>query len=199
MADDSPAPKRPCNRKTLSIYLAGPDVFRNDAVSHLQAMKKQAMEFGFEALSPLDSEVDVHDAAITRTIFDINMEDIDKCDVVVANIDPFRGCCVDDGTAFELGAAYAKGKRIVCYSARAREPLHDRVKADFARHGEFLEAERFPLVENFPGNKEPGPANLMIVEALRKRGEGNIFETYEECLKHLAESPTSGEVAKSGA
>merc|ERR1719460_2458370 len=119
----------------LKLYLAGPDVFRCDVADHFDKMKQQAAKHGFEAFSPLDSEVDIHDEKITRTIFDINMDDIERCDVVVANIVPFRGSCVDDGTSFELGAAFAKGKRIVCYTPTAGTPLKERVQQDFDKYG----------------------------------------------------------------
>merc|ERR1740121_1861757 len=168
------------------IYLAGPDCFRADAPEHFQRMKEQAAAFGLEAMSPLDSEVDVHAADIVPTIFKINMEDIEKCDVVVANIAPFRGCLVDDGTAFELGVAFAKGKRIVCFTPTAKEPMKQRVERDFAAHGHFLDRERFPRTEDFPGCKDPGPVNLMIVEAVKASKQGAILETYEQCLEFFA-------------
>merc|ERR1719421_2695241 len=154
-------------------------------------MKKQAEALGFEAFSPLDSEVDIHDEKITKTIFDINMQDIDKCDVVVANIAAFRGCCVDDGTSFELGAAFAKGKRIICYTPTAKVPLKARVQKDFEEHGEWLEKDKFPRTEDFPGCKDPGPVNLMITEAVRA-GRGAICETYEQCLELLAAEVREG-------
>lgn len=176
----------------LKIYLAGPDCFRADAFEHFGKMKAQASALGFEAFSPLDSEVDIHDEKITKTIFDINMQDIDKCDVVVANIAAFRGCCVDDGTSFELGAAFAKGKRIICYTPTAKVPLKERVQKDFEEHGEWLEQEKFPRTEDFPGCKDPGPVNLMITEAVRAGGRGAILETYEQCLELLAEEAREG-------
>jgi hypothetical protein len=42
--------------------------------------------------------------------------------------------------------------------------------------------EKFPHVENFKY-----PRNLMIVDSIRSSG-GEIFETFEECVKHLAEN-----------
>jgi len=170
----------------LRIYLAGPDCFRADAFEHFGRLKEQAAAFGFEAFSPLDSEVDINAADIVPTIFRINMEDIDKCDIVVANIAPFRGCLVDDGTAFELGAAFAKGKRIVCYTPTAKVPMKQRVEKDFAEHGEYLQSKAYPRTEDFPGCKDPGPVNLMIVEAVKASKDGAILESYEQCLQFLA-------------
>lgn len=45
-----------------------------------------------------------------RRIFDEDVAAIDAADVVVANL---NGLMVDDGTAWEIGYAYARGKRLV--------------------------------------------------------------------------------------
>ncbi len=45
-----------------------------------------------------------------RAIFENDKRGIDECDVVVANL---NGVITDDGTAWELGYAYAKGKFII--------------------------------------------------------------------------------------
>ena len=58
-------------------------------------------------------QVDINASDILTTIYVINVKDIDEADVVVANVEPFRGACVDDGTAFEIGMAAAKGKPLV--------------------------------------------------------------------------------------
>ena len=98
---------------TRKIYLAGPDCFRADAFEHFATLKAEATSKGMHAFSPLDSEVDINAADILKVIYEINVQDIDEADVVLANVEPFRGACVDDGTAFEIGMAAAKGKPIV--------------------------------------------------------------------------------------
>jgi nucleoside 2-deoxyribosyltransferase len=45
-----------------------------------------------------------------RAIFENDMRGIDECDLVVANL---NGVLTDDGTAWELGYAYAKGKYLI--------------------------------------------------------------------------------------
>ncbi|MFM7900221.1 MAG: nucleoside 2-deoxyribosyltransferase, partial [Actinomycetota bacterium] len=45
--------------------------------------------------------------ANVRKIFDNNKGAIDRCDVIVANL---NGITTDDGTAWELGYAFARGK-----------------------------------------------------------------------------------------
>jgi nucleoside 2-deoxyribosyltransferase len=171
------------------IYLAGPDCFRGDAFDHLGRMKEMAQQKGIKAMSPLDSEVDIEAADIMETIFRINLEDVDQAQVVVANVQAFRGACVDDGTAFELGVACAKGKSIVLYTPTADTPLRERMAADFTDPARalYFEQDKFPRSEDFPGAKDKaGPVNLMITEACRASKGGAIFKTYEEALDYLA-------------
>ena len=153
----------------------------------------RALAHGFEAFSPLDSEVDIAAPSILSTIFSLNIDDIDKADAVVANCAPFRGQCVDDGTAFELGVAFAKGVPIVAYTPHAETTVKDRLDAAFADPSlaALYDQETFPRSEDFPGANDavdalqrPGPVNIMITEAIRKQG-GFIGGSFEECLVHL--------------
>ena len=84
--------------------------------------------------------------------------------MVVANVEAFRGTCVDDGTAFELGFAFAKSKRIVVYTPEPDTPLKDRMAREFdsPERAAWLKSGEFPRTEDFPGCKMPGPVNLMI-------------------------------------
>lgn len=97
------------------IYLAGFDVFYPDAVRRGAEMKRLCAEHGFIGLFPLDNE-----AQSVREIFAGNTGLIDQCDLVMARLDPFRGLEPDSGTAFEVGYAFARGKRIYGYLADAR-------------------------------------------------------------------------------
>lgn len=47
-----------------------------------------------------------------KAIFDYDLELIDRCDLFLIVLD---GMCVDEGAAFELGFAYAKGKTCLGY------------------------------------------------------------------------------------
>ncbi len=97
------------------IYLAGFDVFAPDAVRRGTEMKRACAEFGCIGLYPLDNE-----AGGAQEIFRGNLALIEGCDAVIANLNPFRGREPDSGTAFEVGYAHAKGKRIYGYLTDAR-------------------------------------------------------------------------------
>lgn len=94
----------------MKIYLAGPDVFRPDAEAWIAYVRALCEKYGFKPLTPLD-----HKDVTAEGIFKANIELIKKAQIVVANLDPFRGPEPDSGTAFELGFAHALGKKIVGY------------------------------------------------------------------------------------
>ena len=158
--------------KKIKIYIAGPDVFRGNAKEHLQSLKNLCTQYGFEGLSPLDNEVNLADEFASSTIFVGNIKLINQCDVVIANIHPFRGPNVDDGTAFEIGYAYAKDKIIFGYSSQYHIDYVDKV-----RDGNF--DFDYPIVEDFGL-----PTNLMLIRAIFGTN-GVLQSTFENCLKQL--------------
>ncbi|KAK42566.1 nucleoside 2-deoxyribosyltransferase [Caballeronia jiangsuensis] len=113
------------------IYLAGFDVFRRDAKEHGEHLKQLCRDRRFVGLYPLDGQVPSslqrQDAA--RWIYAANIELIRSADIVMANLDDFRGSGEpDSGTAFEVGFAAALGKPIWAY--RSNEgTLAQRVEA----------------------------------------------------------------------
>lgn len=97
------------------IYLAGFDVFAPDAVQRGAKMKMMCAEKGFIGLYPFDNEADT-----AQAIFAGNCGLIDSTDIVIANLNAFRGAEPDSGTCFEVGYAFAKGKTVYGYLSDAR-------------------------------------------------------------------------------
>ena len=87
------------------IYLAGFDVFAPDAKQRGAKMKMLCAEHGFIGLYPFDNEADN-----APDIFAGNCGLIDQADIVIANLNPFRGDEPDCGTCFEVGYALPKAK-----------------------------------------------------------------------------------------
>jgi nucleoside 2-deoxyribosyltransferase len=113
------------------IYLAGFDVFRRDAKEHGEYLKQLCRDRGFVGLYPLDGDVPSsltpQDAA--RHIYVANVQLIRSADIVMANLDDFRGAGEpDSGTAFEVGFAVALGKPVWAYRS-SEAPLAARVQA----------------------------------------------------------------------
>ncbi|QDD89822.1 nucleoside 2-deoxyribosyltransferase [Pseudomonas oryzihabitans] len=122
------------------IYLAGPDVFRPDAVAHGQALKALCAEQGCEGLFPLDNAIPAelsspHEQA--AWIYRANLAVIDAADAVLANLDFFRGAEPDSGTCFEVGYAVARGKPVVGYVPE-QGSLAERIRA---RHPDWVGPE----------------------------------------------------------
>lgn len=126
------------------IYLAGFDVFYSDAVQRGAKMKLICAEHGFVGCFPLD-----HEGTDAAQIFQANCALLDACDLVIANLNPFRGAEPDSGTAFEVGYAVAKGKKVYGYLSDGRSMREKLGAAD----------ENGMAVENFGL-----PLNLMLAQ-----------------------------------
>eukprot|EP00667_Euglena_gracilis_P021163 EG_transcript_23092 len=156
------------------LYLAGPDVFRKDPQGHFTHMSRLCASYGCVGCCPFDSELTDPTAA---SIFQANIDLIDSCDFVVANLVPFRGCGVDDGTAFEVGYGFARGKACYGYLADPELELKARTAALMAQLA--MDDGEFPHVEDFGG-----AVNLMLTESIRLSG-GTICASFEDCLKAI--------------
>lgn len=104
------------------IYLAGPEVFRLDALQEGMRLKALCRAHGLVGHFPLDAS----DFAGPAFIYQSCLAGIIACDAVVANISPFRGPHMDPGTAFEIGYAVAIRKPVFGWSTRTDE-LHRRI------------------------------------------------------------------------
>src|SRR5690349_20491208 len=105
----------------MRIYLAGPDVFRADVAAHAARLKALCAERGLTGVFPLDDAVEPGGEPLSRAIFRHNVRLIDSCKAVLANLTPFRGPGADCGTAWELGYAFAAGKRVHGWSGAAAD------------------------------------------------------------------------------
>ena len=144
----------------MKIYIAGPDVFEPDAVEIGRRYKNICAEYGHEGLYPLDNECDS-----SEEIYKGNIDLIDKADAVVANGNEFRGE-MDVGTAFEVGFAAAKGKKIIIYTDDTRSLIE--------KYGEKDEKGR--ITEDFGK-----PLNLMLAESSEI-----ICGNFEDAIKKLS-------------
>jgi len=135
------------------IYLAGPDVFLPDPIAHGKKLHELCRRHGYQGCFPLDNLIDESDPlSLAEKIRIANIDLIEACDIVIANLSPFRGPEPDSGTVFEVGYAMAKGKRVIGYSTDSR-PLLDKTQqilklGDAKRDHDDLEIEDFGLTHN---------------------------------------------------
>lgn len=167
----------------LKIYLAGPDVFLDDAKERLDAKVRLCKLYGAIGISPMDTTYAAQENPSERTsrrIFQGNMDLIRSSDIIIADCNPFRGSpMVDDGTAFELACGYILNKGLYGY-ADDLSSTEERLKilGGILRDGKVYDARGY-AAEPF-GN----PMNLMLYEAIIERGTF-IIGTIEDALKHL--------------
>ncbi len=153
----------------MKIYLAGPDVFRPDVLEWAESARDTCLRYGYDPLIPID-----HGETLAPKIFQANLDLIRKAQIVVANLNPFRGAEPDSGTCFELGYALALDKKVAGYVDRM-EPLLARVNRLEGAARDRVHDNQGMVIENFGL-----PLNLMMaVPAMIV--EGGL----EECLKQL--------------
>ncbi len=147
--------KNPRMESMLKIYLAGPDVFEQDAIEKGAALKELCRQYGFEGRFPLDNAVVFNDTPrnIAKAIREANLALLESCDIVLANLNPFRGIEPDSGTVYEVGYGAALGKKVYGYAADRRamiERVRDAQKlaADATVCRDGMNIEDFGLSHN---------------------------------------------------
>ena len=174
------------------IYLAGPEVFLPEAIAFGREKGRLAADAGFEGVFPLDQTLDL--AGLTRreqarSISLANEALMRTCDLLIANLTPFRGASMDAGTAFEVGFMRALGRPVLGYTNTASD-YSVRATALRARgitagdcDGPAIEIEEFGLAEN-----------LMIAIAIEESGgtvvrssvaagrEMTALQGFQQCL-----------------
>jgi nucleoside 2-deoxyribosyltransferase len=165
------------------IYLAGPEVFLPNAMVVGGAKAEMARQAGFEGLFPLDQQLGLDGLPKleqARRISLANEALMRSCDLLVANLTPFRGVSMDSGTAFEVGFMRALGRPVLGYT---------NVRGDYRRRAEAFRARGIS-----PGDCDaPGfevedfglAENLMIAIAILESG-GSVIE---------GEAPAGSEMA----
>lgn len=141
------------------IYLAGPEVFLREAAEIYARKREICQRHGFAGVSPLDTNLDLAGLAPAKAGWQIsraNEESMRRCDLLIANLTPFRSPSADPGTAYELGFFRALGKPVLGYTnvsgtlwQRTRDQLAigDRLRNGHSERG--LEDDGGYLIENF--------------------------------------------------
>lgn len=89
-------------------YVAGP-LFDEGERWWIERVDALVAAAGFETFLP-HRDNPPKDEHNVRAIFETDKRAIDECDIVVANL---NGVITDDGTAWELGYAHARGKYVI--------------------------------------------------------------------------------------
>ncbi len=166
------------------VYLAGFDVFRPDAVAQGEHLKAMCAAHGLIGLYPLDNATPpgLSGGVLATWIYRENTALIDSADLVMANLNPFRGAEPDSGTAFEVGYAIARGLPVWGYTAQSGT-LVEQVAVGMARHGvpRHIDQQGY-TVEDFGLN-----LNLMLACSARI-----VHGDAQACLEAISADVASG-------
>lgn len=176
------------------IYLAGPDVFYEDASIRFVMLEALCAARQMTGVRPSDGGLSTDPSlsalsvrAVASRIFEANMERIRSCDGVIANVAPFRGQFEpDSGTVFEIGVAIALGKPVAVYTPHASVDMRTRIERlcgaqdmggdNKAMAGLMKDREFGALIEDFGL-----PLNLMLACS------SSVHVTASCALDHLAD------------
>jgi nucleoside 2-deoxyribosyltransferase len=190
-------------KNIYTVYLAGPDVFRPDAVKAGQSKKEMIKRisqendwpFTLEGLFPLDNEIPdfKNDRDTGLRIYQGNIELMDSADFIAANMVRFRGPSMDTGTAFEMGYMAASKKPVFAYHDAAPfygEPEIKRTYANTIRlhHPEMTHSED-PLIDNNGLIIEDFGMhdNLMMIGALNNTQYNGIESSLEHVIQNIGD------------
>jgi nucleoside 2-deoxyribosyltransferase len=175
----------------MKAFLAGPDVFLPNAAANASAKIAICRGYGIHGIAPLD------DASATlpadqawRRIYRNDIEMMRECDIIIANLTPFRGASADAGTLIELGWFLGQGKPVFGYSNSA-ELFQARSLAYRAAIPDpiaELTVEGFGLADNLmiPGAVEYGGGLPMTLPEDQKSRAFDALDIFEACVAAAA-------------
>jgi nucleoside 2-deoxyribosyltransferase len=180
----------------LRAYLAGPDIFLPEARQWAERKKAVCARHGLIGVSPLDVLPDEPSdwAALPkwRRIALRNERLIRSCDVMIANLTPFRGPSADVGTVYEVAFMRAIGHPVFGYATTASGFTQRTI--DFAgrqgatsdgllRDAQGMLIEQFGLFDNLmieAGILASG--GRLVVEEIAAKHRWTDLSVFERCV-----------------
>ncbi len=179
----------------LRLYLAGPEVFLPNGIENAEKQRKLCEKYGFIPMHPMDNNLDLGklDMEAAMKIYMADIDQLRKSDILVANCNGFRGVCMDDGTAYELGFGNALGKPSYGY-IKELTSLVARTVRDYSCHlleGEslFRDREGYLITDDF------GTLINLMMQCGMLHKQGRLIEgDFEACLVALREDLRTGKL-----
>lgn len=161
------------------VYLAGIERYQENAQEIFTRMKEICAEHGLDAVTPADWASGVEEIKTDNpyvwaaNVFDNYQQHVRNCDVVIANLNDYRGYEVNNDVGFECGMGFQLGKKLYGYRDNAA-PLITRIP-HLGQEKEYRD-HTGSNVENFNY-----PCNLMFSCSMK------IFEgKFEKIIKKVA-------------
>jgi nucleoside 2-deoxyribosyltransferase len=171
---------------TNRAYLAGPDIHHPQAAEIARNKHAICEKYGIVGISPLiaapsDAPNDPRSRAMAR--FHANLDTIRACQVLIANMTPFRGPSMDGGTVLEMGFMLGLGRPVVGYSldnqsyTERLERLHMVFEEPLNRRDDLLQAPDGLRVEDY------GLGDTFMVACAALSGPAPIAHDFEESVR----------------
>lgn len=164
------------------IYLAGFERYEAGGSEAFEKMKEICRQHGYDAVSPLDLAPGVKWIQTTNpyvkaaNLFDNYQQHVRNCDIIVANLNNFRGYEINNDVGFECGMGYMLGKKLYGYMENT-DKLTNRIP-HLGEEREFRD-QTGSNVEDFDY-----PANLMFGSSM-KIFEGDFVHIIEKVFEDL--------------
>ena len=178
----------------ISAYLAGPDVFLPDAHDHARHKVEIGARHGIAGRAPVGDAIPgvagPPDAEAWLSIFRRCVAMMEACDVIIANLTPFRGPSADAGTLIEVGWFLGRGKPVFGYSNSAR-PFAERSRLQTAALPDLtpgLAVEGFGLPDNLmiPGTLLDGGGHPLVMPEDGRDHAFDALDIFERCVEVAA-------------
>ncbi|MEP9353587.1 nucleoside 2-deoxyribosyltransferase [Xanthobacter sp. KR7-65] len=191
----------------MNLYLAGPEVFLDDAREIGRRKVELCARHGFTGLFPLDGDIALDPAGMSAAaIFAANLDLMRSADALVANLTPFRGISADPGTAFEVGFAFALGKPVAAYTNvplelkhRARDAIGQAADGPESLLADGLHVEDFGHFDNLMLAEALHASHLPVIQARTPAADPfRDLTLFEAALTQLAEARAGGRLGMRG-
>lgn len=162
--------------KNLKIYMAGPGVFNLNAQEVMKKLKADIGVPNLELVFPTDTEIAFKSKEqMSKDIFEANKKLIQECDIVLADLNAFRGKEPDSGTVWEVGYAYGINTPVIGHTMISDWASHIGIDETVQEEEDIIKiCEDGYIVEDYD-NK----LNLMISESI------SVFNSYRECIDFI--------------
>lgn len=161
--------------KPYKLYITGPQKYYPNGLAELKMCKAFAEYHGFEVIndfSYLENGLKEYEP--------IDRSFLDDCDIVIADVNPFRGGEPESSTIFDLGIAFAKKKKIYTHVRDMRDVIHKYPKAHYNEDGKVIDEHGLKYADGYT------LGNLMYMVP-GKMIEGGFIECMRALLVDLIE------------
>lgn len=174
------------------VYLAGPDIFRTNAVEIARWQKEVCLLHGLTPLHPMDNNMDLagDPTTLPLRIFRADVGQMIEADAICANMNEFLGADPDSGTCFEVGFFAGFNTALgLARATRPQRPIYGYVDADEGYQARIARWERnlkdTAVWRQWRFSTVDMRINLMMEMAMSSTG-AFVTTGFEDCVRRIA-------------